>query len=160
MRPLTPLGLALLLLAAGCGAPPDLSTRGTPVPSPTTVRTTPPPFPPGFTPPPTPNPSRSPSASPSLSPFPDYTAVPCAGRVTAAQVINLVKSETPIRPSTALTGPLCAGTWHFTVLQVPERESVEVVTRDSLQLVAVGTDVCTVEVNLRAPAGIKTAAGC
>jgi hypothetical protein len=154
-----PIGLASLLVVAGCKAPPDLESRGNPVPVPSVTRTTTPPFPPGFTPA-APASPLMPSPSPSISPFPLYTAVACGSKPTADQVINLVRGETPIRPSGAITGPLCAGTWHFTVLRVPDREPVEVVTRDSLKLVAVGTDVCTAEVKLQAPAGIQTAADC
>jgi hypothetical protein len=88
--------------------------------------------------------------------------VACGGRVTADQVVNLVKNQTPIRPSGAISGPLCAGTWQYTELQVPDRDPVQAVTatRDSLKLIAVGTDVCTAEVKLQAPSGIRIAAGC
>jgi len=163
VRPLIPIGLALLIFAAGaCGAPSDLQSRGRPVPAPSPAGSSTPDFPPGYTPQPTVTPTRTASPSPSLSPFPLYTTVACGSRVTADQVINLVKNQTSIRPSGAITGPLCAGTWQYTELQVPDREPVQVVTvtRDSLKLVAVGTDVCTAEVKLQAPSGITTAAGC
>lgn len=163
MRLLAPLLLAAVTVA-GCGAPPDLASRGDKVPIPSPAPSSAPGIPPGYTPPP-PTPSRSASPSPSVSPFPEYTTAACGAKPTAAQVIDLVKSETSIRPDKALTGPLCAtsysaGTWHFTVLQVPGGDPVEVITKDALKLVVAGTDVCTAEVKLRAPSGIKTAAGC
>jgi hypothetical protein len=161
VRPLIPLGLALLsILAGACGAPPDLRSRGNPVPPPSPAASSAPQFPPGYTPEPTA--SRSVSPSPTLSPFPEFTTAPCGPRVTADQVISLVRNTTEIRPSRAVTGPLCAGTWQYTELQVPNGDPVQAITasRDGLRLVAVGTDVCTVEVKLQAPSGIRTAAGC
>jgi hypothetical protein len=102
------------------------------------------------------------SPSPSLSPFSEFVTVPCGTRVTAAQVISLVRNQTEIRPSRATDGPLCAGTWQYTELQVPDGDPVQAVTmtRDGLKLVAVGTAVCTAEVQVQAPSAIRTAAGC
>jgi hypothetical protein len=102
------------------------------------------------------------SPSPSLSPFSEFVTVPCGTRVTADQVISLVRNQIEIPPSRAITGPLCAGTWQYTELQVSGRDPVQAITvsRESLKLVAVGTDVCTVEVKLQAPSAIRTAAGC
>jgi hypothetical protein len=64
---------------------------------------------------------------------------------------------------TAELGPLCAGTWQYTVLGVPGRESLQVVTKgppNGLVLVTAGTDVCTNEVRAQAPDGIVAAAHC
>ncbi|HEX6683955.1 MAG TPA: hypothetical protein VF062_14220 [Candidatus Limnocylindrales bacterium] len=165
MRPFTPAaGLVLLMLVtSACGTPPDLASRGDRVPAPPSAPSQTPEFPPGFTPAPTSSPSRNISPTPTLSPFPEYTAVPCAGRVTANQVIDLVRSASSISPSGAVAGyPLCAGSWQLTELQVPGRDSVLAVTitQNGLKLVAAGTDVCTAEVKLLAPSGIKLAAGC
>ena len=58
-------------------------------------------------------------------------------------------------------GPLCAGDWQYTVLQVADREPLQVVSRGpatSLTLVTAGTDVCSIPVRTAAPAGIRTAA--
>lgn len=131
-----------------------------PVPSP--VETSTPAFPPGYTPEPTAIPGRSVSPSPSLSPFSEFVTVPCGSRVTADQVMNVIRNQTQIRPSRATNGPLCAGTWQFTELQVPGGDPVQAVTvtRDGLKLVSVGTEVCTAEVKLQAPSAIRTAAGC
>ena len=163
MRPLIFIGVATLVLLAGaCGAPPGLESRGQPVPIPSPVETSTPEFPPGYQPLPSASSSRGVSPSPSLSPFSEYVTVPCGSRVTADQVISLVRNQTQIRPSRASNGPLCAGTWQYTELQVPDRDPVQAVTatRDTLRLIAVGTDVCTVEVKLQAPSAIRTAAGC
>ena len=161
MRPLIPIGLALLTtLASACGAPPDIRSRGNPVPAPSPATTSTPRFPPGYTPAPA-SPSRV-SPNPSPSPFSEFVTVPCGARVTADQVISLVRNQTDIRPSRATNGPLCAGTWQYTELQVPDRDPVQAITatRDMLKLIAVGTDVCTAEVKLQAPSAIRTAAGC
>ena len=163
MRPLISTGVAMLTFLAGaCGAPPGLESRGKPVPLPSQAETSTPGLPPGYQPLPTNSPSRSVSPSPSLSPFSEFVTVPCGSRVTADQVINLVRNQTPIRPSRATNGPLCAGTWQYTELQVPAGDPVQAVTatRDTLRLIAVGTDVCTAEVRLQAPSAIRTAAGC
>jgi hypothetical protein len=64
---------------------------------------------------------------------------------------------------TARTGPLCAGTWQYTVLAVTGREPLQVVTKgpaSALVLVTAGTDVCSVPVRTEAPAGIVSAAHC
>jgi len=161
VRPLILIGLAMLTALAGaCGAPPGLESRGQPVPVPSLAGTPTPAFPPGYKPEPTVSLSRG--ASPSLSPFSEFVTVPCGTRVTADQVISLVRDQTQIRPSRATNGPLCAGTWQYTELQVPANDPVQAVTatRDSLRLIAVGTDVCTAEVKLQAPSAIRTAAGC
>ncbi|MBM0278810.1 hypothetical protein JM949_27680 [Micromonospora sp. STR1s_6] len=59
------------------------------------------------------------------------------------------------------TGPLCAGEWQFTVLEVTGHEELQVVTRgepSAPALVTAGTDVCTIEVRATGPAGIRTLA--
>jgi hypothetical protein len=61
------------------------------------------------------------------------------------------------------TGPLCAGTWQYTVVLVPNREPLAVVTRGrpgALELVTAGTNVCSIPVRTEAPIGIRTAATC
>ncbi len=157
MRPFV--SLAVVLLLAACGTPPELRQRGGPLPTPSaTEPSETPPYPPGFTP--RQSPSRSPSPSPSPSPFPEYTTAPCAGRVKAEDVISAVKANTSINPSKALTGPLCAGTWQYTVVEVSGNDPVQVVTRDNAKFVVAGTEVCTAEVRLYAPSGIKSIAGC
>ncbi|WP_162908025.1 hypothetical protein [Allorhizocola rhizosphaerae] len=150
-----------MLLLASCGTPPELRQRGGLVPTPSPVEhTETPAYPPGFSPRQSVSPSVSASPSPSPTPFPEYTAVDCAGRVKADQVISAVKADTSIRPSKAITGPLCAGTWQWTLLEVPNHDPVQAVTRDNAKLVVAGTEVCTAEVRAHAPSGIKSQAGC
>jgi hypothetical protein len=152
------LALVLLTLAATCGAPPDVNSQGDTVPEPSPA----PPretigLPPGFTP------RATPPSGASPTPFPEYTAVDCAGRPGKDQVIALVRRETDINPGDALTAPLCAGTWQYTVLAVPGRDPVQVLTRTTpggLALVAIGTDVCSLDIQHQAPAGIYRAASC
>jgi hypothetical protein len=89
--------------------------------------------------------------------------VACNGKPTGEQVVSLVKQKTAIAPSKHITQPVCAGTWHFTVLEVPNREPLQVLSKSDatgLQLMAVGTDVCTVDVRRQAPTGILLAASC
>ena len=69
----------------------------------------------------------------------------------------LLRQRTGINASRAVTGPLCSGDWHYTVVEVPDREPVQVITMGSLTLMEAGTEVCTPEIRVRAPAGIKAA---
>lgn len=119
-------------------------------------------LPPGFTPPPTTPPSVDPAPT-----FGEDLAVACNGRPDASVVISLVRRSGAL-PSgggqaRASTGPLCAGTWQYTVLTVPGKEPLQVVSTGApgaLKLVTAGTDVCTVDVKAGAPAGILQAASC
>jgi hypothetical protein len=64
---------------------------------------------------------------------------------------------------TVQAGPLCAGSWQYTVLSIPGRGLLQVVTKGvppGLELVTAGTDVCTAPVRVEAPAGIVAAARC
>jgi hypothetical protein len=98
--------------------------------------------------------------------FPEGYAVSCAGQPGPAQVVALLKDRGLLRSTdvvTARTGPLCAGTWQYTVLAVTGREPLQVVTKgpaSALALVTAGTDVCSVPVRTEAPAGIVAAAHC
>jgi hypothetical protein len=156
MRVLLP--LAAVLLAAACLAPPGQQSTGDPVPEPSprppkeTIG-----VPPGFTP------RASPSPSVMPTPFPEYTAVDCAGRPAKDQIIALVRRETDISPGDAIAAPVCAGTWQYTVLAVPGRDAIAVLTKTTptgLALVAVGTDVCSLDLKHQAPTGIYLAASC
>jgi hypothetical protein len=146
------------LLTAACGAPPGVAARGVDVPEPSSKPPQPTTgLPPGYTP------RAIPSSTPMPTPFPEYTAVDCAGRPTKDQVIAVVKRETNINPSDAIAAPLCAGTWQYTVLSVPGRDPVQVLTRSGesgLVLVAAGTDVCSLDIQHQAPSGIFAAANC
>lgn len=107
-----------------------------------------------------------PSTSASATGFPEEVAVPCAGAPGADPIIALLRANgwLSARSSvTATTGPLCAGTWQYTVFAVSGHEPLQVVTEGpptALRLVTAGTDVCTVTVRTTGPAGIVSAAHC
>ena len=159
LRRLTvPVVLLVLLPLAACGTPPELRqpTRQTAAaPTPTA------------TPSPTPS-TAAPTipAAPTLSPtVSDLVAVPCRSGPSGDRVIALLRGSAGVLPRTARvqvrTGPLCAGGWQYTVLDVTGHEQLQVVTRgrpSALKLVTAGTDVCGVEVRAVAPPGIRTLA--
>ncbi len=93
-------------------------------------------------------------------------AVECAGRPSAAQVVALLwrTNALPVSVTPVVRdGPLCAGSWQYTVVVPAQREPLQVVTRgepDALSLVTAGSSVCTVEVRTAAPTGIRIAAHC
>jgi hypothetical protein len=113
--------------------------------------------------PPGPLPSPSPSRS---SGFTEAYAVNCNGQPGADRVISVLRSKGLISGSATVTareGPLCAGTWQYTVLSVVGREPLQVVTQgppSALRLVTAGTEVCSVPVRTQAPLGILTVAHC
>src|SRR5581483_6577289 len=124
--------LAAVVLTAACGAPPDLTARRDPVPEASTS-------PAGSTPPVRLTPRPTPSATPVA--WPETTAVDCAGRPGKDQVVTALRRSTNIEPGDVITGPLCSGTWQFTVFAVPGRDAVEVLTKTTptgLELVAAG----------------------
>lgn len=143
----------------GCGTPPELAERrGAPVPSPS--RSSTPTAPTASAPTLRPTPSTPPTPT-----FGEFTAVDCAGRPSGSQVINFLRRTSGLLPSgvriTVATGPLCAGDWQYTVLQVPDREPLQVVSKgapSALKLVTAGTNVCNAEVRATAPYGIRTIA--
>jgi hypothetical protein len=99
--------------------------------------------------------------------FAEELAVPCGGNPTANEVIALVRRTVGLLPgggSVSVTrGPLCAGSWQYTVFAVPNKEPLQVVSRgtpDHLRMVTAGTDVCSIPVRTEAPAGIRNAALC
>ncbi|WP_326550780.1 hypothetical protein [Micromonospora sp. NBC_01813] len=153
------------LSAGGCGRPPELrgqtpSDRTLPSTG-TTAPATPDPPPRTSTPaggPTTPTPTGSPG-------FGERVAVDCAGRPSADQVVALLRRSTELLPAGARVSvpvaPRCAGTWQYTVVQIPDREPLQVVTEGSptsFSLVTAGTDVCVIPVRVGAPTGIRTLA--
>jgi hypothetical protein len=119
--------------------------------------------------PPAPLPSvpASPSASASATGFPESYVVACGGKPTAAQVIAVVRRQPSLLAAgasvVASVGPLCAGTWQYTVLDVTDHEPMQVVTKgrpSSLTFVTAGTNVCTVDVRAAAPVALLSAANC
>jgi hypothetical protein len=98
--------------------------------------------------------------------FTEDAAVPCAGRPGADQILLLVRRSLNMPANanlTVRTGPLCAGTWQYSVVVQPDVDPLQVVTRGApgaLTLVTAGTDVCTADVRAAAPPGITAAAHC
>lgn len=162
--------LALLAgpaLLAGCARADDASPSATP--SRTSLSRAPSPGATGTSPSPAAVPSRfpNPTPSPAGTVFDERTAVPCAGRPSGEQIIALLRRTGGFIPSganaTVTTGPMCAGTWQYTVVAVPGRDPLQVVTKGAptaLELVTAGTDVCTVDVRALAPAGIRAITRC
>ena len=77
----------------------------------------------------------------------------------------LLRRSTELLPTgaqvTVRVAPRCAGTWQYTVVQIPNREPLQVITEGSptsFSLVTAGTDVCVIPVRVGAPAGIRTLA--
>jgi hypothetical protein len=151
-------GVMIAGLLAGCDPPPGLGeTPSPPVPVPAGPPSPTPTF--QLPPLPTIDTTRSPG-------FSQDRAVSCAGEPTADEVLALLRGEgvlTEDTDATVTNGPLCAGTWQYAVISVPDLEPLQVVTRgepDALELVTAGTEVCTVDVRIQAPPGIRTAATC
>ena len=102
----------------------------------------------------------------STSPPTDQVATSCNGDPGPEHILVLLRDEGLLADDTEATvaeGPLCADGWQYTVVVVPDRDPLQVVTSGQtgdLALVTAGTDVCTVEVRVRAPIGIRTVASC
>jgi hypothetical protein len=153
-------GVALLAsatLLAGCGAPPDLDDPAGP--------TAPPPSGSASGLPPLPSGAPGLPVTPSAG-FGDTVAVSCAGQPDQAELLDLLRAEGLLgadADAQVVTGPLCAGDWQYTVVTVPDLDPLQVVTQGeagALQLVTAGTDVCTPEVRVQAPGGIRDLAAC
>ena len=151
-------GIVLLaaLPMAGCGTPPELQ-RPAPTRTPAPLGT------PSATPTPTPATSLPSPGLSGPSGDPGLVAVPCPDGPSGARVIDLVRSRNGVLPGNVRvrvdTGPLCAGDWHYTVLEVTGHEALQVITEGrpgALRLITAGTDVCTAEVRVAGPPGIRT----
>ncbi|GAB2939508.1 hypothetical protein GCM10027280_29820 [Micromonospora polyrhachis] len=149
--------LAVAALLAACGVPPELEPPRSTLPtlvSPTAsgpVTATPPP--PSAAPTPTPSPTVR---------FPESTTTDCQGSPSRTQLTALLRRQTGLLPAgaqiTVTTGPLCSGEWQYSVVQIPDREPLQVVTKgesNALTLVTAGTDVCNIPVRIGAPTGIR-----
>jgi hypothetical protein len=145
--------LLVLALTVACGPPPQVEpTPAGPLPGPGSPgpATPSPVLPGGMTPPPT----------------PDDDAVSCDGQPTADQVLDVLRDAELLDGdigASVVEGPLCAEGWQYAVISVPDRDPLQVITSgepDALTLVTAGTDVCTVEVRVHAPRGIRAVASC
>jgi hypothetical protein len=161
----TAVALAAAAMLAGCDRPAGVAGAPAPTASTTAGAGTAPPSrfptaPAAATRTPTPGGTSSPV-------FGELTAQPCQGHPSGEQVIALLRRTTGLLPTSGTvavrTGPLCAGSWQYTVLTVADRDPLQVVTKGSpqaLELVTAGTDVCTIEVRVVAPVGIRTITRC
>ncbi|MCP2325987.1 hypothetical protein HDA40_004494 [Hamadaea flava] len=152
---------AATLLAAGCGKPPDLREQGVPVPSPSVLAES--------TRPPLPQATTTPSTAPTFS---ESYYVACLGNPSGDQVVATLRAKTKLLPKSGTIsvtmGPLCSGTWQYTIVQAPGKDALVVVTKAAattaapaaLQIVTAGSDVCTITVRTQAPAGLLAAARC
>ncbi|MFG2012601.1 hypothetical protein ACGFNF_26405 [Micromonospora sp. NPDC048868] len=146
-----------MLSLAACGTPPELR-KPAPTTAPTRTAST--------------APTGIPSTAPSLPPAtglptptvdPGLVAVPCPDGPSGARIVDLVRGRGGVLPNgvrvRVRTGPLCAGEWHYTVLDVTGHETLQVITQGrpgAPRLVTAGTDVCTAEVRAAGPPGIRT----
>lgn len=165
VRPAVPLVTVLstgVMLLAGCGPPPELretpaATVPAPPPTPPTTPTPGTPGAPGSVPPGLPG-----TVSPGS--FPEEIAINCGGEPTADDVIDVLRREDMLAPDAEVVeGPFCSGDWQYAVVSAPDLDPLQVVTRGgagALELITAGTDVCTVEVRIQAPPGIRGAAAC
>jgi hypothetical protein len=147
-----------LAVLAGCGKPPDLREpppRRTPSPAPPT---------PSLAPTTAPAVVAPTTVRPSPTGFPEGTAVACGGRPGGSEVLAVLRRAGIVTAGSGAqvtTGPLCAGSWQWSVVRVPNSDPLQVVSRGpagALRLVTAGTDVCSIEVRAAAPAGIRAAA--
>jgi len=159
-----PLGLLLIVaVLASCQSP----GGGRVGPPPDPVRSAspgatkgPPTFAPG-------TPTRRPSATAPPT-FSEAYAVSCAGYPTADQVVAALRrsGNGMVSASTRVTvqlAPQCSGTWQYTIVNVPQHDPLQVITKGAptaLQLITAGTDVCSIPVRTQAPTGIRNLARC
>ncbi|MEU8230142.1 hypothetical protein AB0C12_11120 [Actinoplanes sp. NPDC048967] len=111
----------------------------------------------------------TPPRTTTAAPTPTTTPAPkCRSGPTAAQVVAVLKGlpGIPDRELAVSDGPFCAGSWQFAQVQIagedPKKaEQLFVVTTGTptaLKVIEAGTDVCSVEVQTKAPAGIRVRA--
>lgn len=150
------LATATAVLLAGCGRPPEPPDSPVPPASaspPSGAPTAPSPIVPGS--------PRSPGAT-----FGAEVAVGCGGQPDVGAVLAVLRDADELAPETnaeVIEGPLCAGSWQYAVVSVPDLDPLLVLTRgppDALELVTAGTEVCSPEVEVTAPPGIREVAGC
>jgi hypothetical protein len=157
--------IVVVMLAAGCAAGhPRRADDDLPLP-PSSEQAAPSarPFPQrSFSPPPVL--PRSAGASPTG--FGELTAVPCGGRPSGEQVIALLERRSVVAAGTkptVTTGPLCAGTWQYTVVSVSSHEPLHAISKGpptALELVTAGTNPCSARVRAEAPPGILAIIQC
>ena len=95
-------------------------------------------------------------------------ALKCRSGPTTAQVLAVLEGlpGIPQQQLAVAEGPFCSGSWQFATVQIAgedpkEAEQIFVVTTGTptaLKVIEAGTDVCSVEVQTMAPAGIRVRA--
>jgi hypothetical protein len=94
-------------------------------------------------------------------------AAKCRNGPTAAQVLAVLEGlpGIPEQELAVAAGPYCSGSWQFAEVQIAndpnKAERLFVVTTGTptaLKVVEAGTDVCSTEVQTKAPAGIRVRA--
>lgn len=156
-----PVTLLALLTIPACGTPPELRRPAQQTATAPTATGTP--TPPTATPAPTPTAPTTPTTPTRTGA--DLVAVPCPTGPSGDRVISLLRGAAGVLPRDVRVrvrvGPLCAGDWQYTVLDVTGHEELQVVTRGrpgALELVTAGTDVCGAQVRAAGPPGIRTLA--
>jgi hypothetical protein len=99
--------------------------------------------------------------------FAEATTSPCAGHPTGEQIVALLRRTPRLVPAdgpvTFQIGPLCAGTWQYSVVIAAGQEPLRALTQGrpaELRLVAAGSDICTAVVRASAPPGFRTLLNC
>lgn len=108
----------------------------------------------------------TPSSSAAPSIFGEAVAVHCGGRPSAEQIVALLRRASLVPAgirATVTTGPLCAGTWQYSIVSVPDLDPLTVISEGapgSLTIVTAGTNVCVARVRAGAPVGILRLISC
>lgn len=168
MRRLASILIVVAWLAAGCASGHPERDDDVPPPESTPAAQSGPGSSRPYSPPPrgAGGPGGLPGASPSPTGFGELTAVPCGGRPSGDQVIALLQRRSVLaagsRPAVT-TGPMCAGTWQYTVVSVSSHEPLHAVSKGpptALELVTAGTNPCSARVRAEAPPGILALIQC
>ncbi len=155
----------VLPLPSGYSAPVPVPTGVLPAPVVPTVPYVPPYVPPATlppvatTPPTTITTTRPPTST--VSP-----AARCANGPSKAQVLAVLKGlpGIPEKELVVAAGPFCSGSWQFAAVQIADEAKAEQLfvvttgTPTTLKVIEAGTDVCSTEVQTRAPAAIRVRA--
>ena len=152
----------VLPLPSGYTAPVPLPTGGLPTAAVPTLPYVPPYVPPATLPPVATTPPRT-TTTPTSTVSP---AAKCTNGPTKAQVLAVLEGlpGIPAKELAVVAGPYCSGSWQFAAVRIADEEKAEqlfVVTTGkptALKVIEAGTDVCSTEVQTRAPAGIRVRA--
>ena len=155
----------VLPVPSGYSLPVPLPTGGLPTATAPTLPYVPPYVPPATLPPVT---TTRPTTTTTTRP-PTSTVSPaprCANGPSRAQVLAVLDGlpGIPAKELVVAAGPFCSGSWHFTEVRIADEDKAEQLfvvttgTPTTLKVIEAGTDVCSTEVQSRAPAGIRVRA--